>query len=75
MARCSLIEREQLECNGGEGCCIYKQPDTVPSFDKGGHMLRSLANSPVHRKHWAKEEREIAELTAQIKALARANQS
>ena len=26
----------------------------VPGYDKGGHMLRSMANSPNHRKHWRK---------------------
>lgn len=27
----------------------------VPGYDKGGHMLRSIANSPNHLKHWRKQ--------------------
>lgn len=34
----------------------YEKPDTVPSFDKGGHKERSIANDPKHLKHWKKNK-------------------
>lgn len=48
-------EEEKKECNGGEGCCVYNRLPFLPGCDKGGHKERSIANSPVHRKHWRKE--------------------
>lgn len=53
-------EREQRECNGGAGCCVYRKPDTTHYSDKGGHRERSEANderSGGHSEHWKKEER------------------
>lgn len=32
----------------------YEEIDTVPSFDKGGHKERSMANQPNHKKYWKK---------------------
>lgn len=32
----------------------YEMEDTIPSFDKGGHKERSIANDPNHLKHWKK---------------------
>jgi len=49
-----LNPAQKQECNNGEGCCVFRRPDGVPSFDKGGHKESSIANSPVHRKHWQK---------------------
>lgn len=43
--------KEKQECNGGSGCCVYRRRDTVPSYDKGSHKLRSEANQPNHRNH------------------------
>lgn len=57
----TLTLKERSECSGGEGCCIYKRTDLVPSFDKGDHKERSIAESPVHRKHWKKVERKQKE--------------
>ena len=36
----------------------YTKPDTVPSYDKGGHKERSRFHQPNHEKHWRKVERE-----------------
>ena len=33
----------------------YERPDTVPSFDKGGHKERSIANQPNHLDYWKKQ--------------------
>jgi len=32
----------------------YEQPNGQPSFDKGGHRERSIANDPKHLEHWKK---------------------
>lgn len=36
----------------------YERIDTTPSFDKGGHKERSVANDPKHINHWKKVWRE-----------------
>lgn len=46
-----MTAQEVQDCNGGQGCCVYKIIDTIPSFDKGGHKMRSLYNQPNHAKH------------------------
>lgn len=35
----------------------YTRQDTIPSYDKGGHKKRSIANDPNHLDHWKKEEK------------------
>jgi len=35
----------------------YGEPNGEPSFDKGGHRERSIANDPNHEKHWRKEKK------------------
>jgi len=52
----SKTNQELAECNGGQRCCIYQLTDSIASFDKGDHKLRSLAAQPNHRKHWKKTE-------------------
>jgi len=49
-----IPENQRTECNGGEGCCVYRMIDTVSYCDKGDHKERSLANQPNHRNHWKK---------------------
>ena len=50
--------QQKNECNAGQGCCVYRKPDTVPYCDKGNHKESSLYHAPQHRKHWKKVERE-----------------
>ena len=49
-----LTLKDKLKCNGGEGCCVYRKPDTVPYYDKPDHAAKSLVNQPEHRKHKSK---------------------
>ena len=51
------MEREPKDKAKEKDYQVYRKPDTVPSCDKGDHKSRSLANSPVHQEHWAKEEK------------------
>lgn len=51
-----LNERQKRECNNGEECCVFKRPEHPPSYDKGGHKERSIANQPNHLDHWKKVE-------------------
>jgi hypothetical protein len=51
-----MKEREKLECNQGQGCCIYQIPDTRGYADKGGHKERSIANDPRYLGHQKKEK-------------------
>ena len=50
-----FTESQKKECNGGQGCCIYKAQDERIGSDKPDHMARSLVNQPNHRKFWNKQ--------------------
>jgi hypothetical protein len=52
---CERLSQDQRnECNGGQGCCIYKKRDELESFNKRDHAERSLISQPNHRKFWNK---------------------
>ncbi len=43
-----IQEAERL----GGADLVYDQNDLLPSYDKGCHKERSIANQPNHLKHW-----------------------
>lgn len=45
----------RLECNNGQGCCIYKSSDQLRSCDKKDHVERSIYHQSNHQKHWNKQ--------------------
>ncbi len=53
-----FTDAQKRECNGGQGCCIYKLKDELVSFNKKDHAERSLANQPNHIIYWNKQKNE-----------------
>jgi len=48
------MSKEGDKLGGSESKSTYKIKDTVPSYNKGGHKERSIANQPNHKKFWRK---------------------